>query len=96
MGSGISYKNLLKYLYFVIILTTLLLWPGVVRGQVANQPVQSDTTRKTPLKLQDESGIPWEEAPKAPLFLDNPSNIKTTVTYDPDKNEYVIYQKVGT
>lgn len=96
MGSGISYKNLLKYLYFVIIITTLLLRPGVVKGQVTNQRIQPDTTRKTPLKLQDESGIPWEEAPKAPLFLDNPSNIKTTVTYDPDKNEYVIYQKVGT
>jgi cell surface protein SprA len=95
LGSGISYKNLLKYLYFVIIITTLLLSPGVVKGQVTNQRLQPDTTRKTPLKLKDESGIPWEEAPKAPLFLDNPSNIKTTVTYDPDKNEYVIYQKVG-
>ncbi|MCK7542136.1 MAG: hypothetical protein MZV63_70280 [Marinilabiliales bacterium] len=32
---------------------------------------------------------------KAPLFLDNPSNIKSAVIYDPEKNEYIIYQKVG-
>ena len=47
------------------------------------------------LNLKDVSGIPWETKQRAPLFLDNPSNIKSTVIYDPDKNEYIIYQKVG-
>ncbi len=55
-----------------------------------------DTTRKSVLKLEDVSGIPWEQTKKAPLFLDNPSNITSTVIYDPDKNEYVIYKKVGS
>jgi len=55
-----------------------------------------DTTRKSILKLEDDSGIPWEQTKKSPLFLDNPSNITSTVIYDPDKNEYVIYKKVGS
>ncbi|OFY64035.1 MAG: cell surface protein SprA [Bacteroidetes bacterium RBG_13_43_22] len=59
--------------------------------------VQSgDTSRKSILKLQDVSGIPWDSRQKSPLFLDNPSNIKSSVVYDPEKNEYVIYQKVGS
>jgi cell surface protein SprA len=48
------------------------------------------------LRLRDVSGIPWEPKQKAPLFLDNPSNIKSSVIYDPDKNEYIVYQKVGS
>ena len=28
-------------------------------------------------------------------ILDNPSNIKYSAIYDPEKNEYIIYQKVG-
>ena len=47
------------------------------------------------LKLKDESGIPWESKQKSPLFLNNPSNYKSTVVYDPDKNEYILYQKIG-
>ena len=38
---------------------------------------------------------PWEAPKKAPLFLDKPSNFKSTIIYDPDKDEYVLYQKVG-
>ena len=55
-----------------------------------------DTTRKSVLRLKDDTGIPWESKQKAPLFLDKPSNIKSTVTYDPGKNEYILYEKVGT
>ena len=58
--------------------------------------VKPDTTRKSILKLKDDSGIPWESQQKAPLFLDKPSNIKSTVFYDPDKNEYILYEKIGT
>ncbi len=56
----------------------------------------SDTSRRSPLRLQDVSGIPWETTQKSPLFLDNPSNIKSNVIYDPEKNEYILYQKVGS
>ena len=55
----------------------------------------ADTSRNTVLKLKDNSGIPWDSQPKAPLFLSNPSNYKYSAVYDPEKNEYVISQKVG-
>lgn len=94
MGSGIAYKNLLK-LFYCVVFAFLGLWPSEAYGQNRVQPSASDTTRKSPLKLKDETGIPWDIKPKAPLFLDNPSNIKTTIVYIPEKDEYVIYQKVG-
>ncbi len=89
MGSGISHKYILVFLYPVLIASFFF-----ISSEAFSQI--SDTSRKSILKLEDESGIPWEETKKAPLFLDNPSNIKSTVIYDPDKNEYVIYKKVGS
>jgi cell surface protein SprA len=56
----------------------------------------ADTTRKSVLKLNNDSGIPWELQQRAPLFLNKPSNFKSTVIYYPDKNEYVLYEKIGT
>lgn len=63
-----------------------------VKGQ---NPVQQDTTQKSVLKIRDISGIPWEMTSRSPLFLDIPKNITSKAIYDPDKNEYIIYQKVG-
>lgn len=92
MKSGISNRNLLNVSYLVLF-ASILLRSVEAYSQI---PVQSaDTTRKSPLKLQDVSGNPYDISPNAPLFLYNPSNIKSTVIYDPDKNEYVIYQKIG-
>jgi len=48
------------------------------------------------LKLKDISGIPWENSTSSPLFLNIPKNITSKVVYDPDKNEYIIYQKAGS
>jgi len=66
---------------------------------ISQAPVQksvgADSTRKSVLKLKDDTGIPWELKQKAPLFLNVPSNIKSTVIYDTQKNEYIIYEKVG-
>jgi cell surface protein SprA len=95
LGSGISYKNLLLFSYLVL-LASLLLRSTEASSQAAIQPARTaDTTRKSILKLKDNSGIPWESVQKAPLFLDNPSNIKSKVIYNPEKNEYILYQKVG-
>ena len=96
MGSGKSYRNLLVSLYLVLF-ASLLFKPAVVSSQVSvRTPAASDTTGKSYLRLNDVSGIPWEPKQKSPLFLDNPSNISSTVIYDPEKNEYILYQKVGT
>jgi hypothetical protein len=95
LGSGISYRNLLLFLYLVLF-AAFLLQSTTASSQSALQSTQTqDTSRKSILKLKEDSGIPWEPKQKAPLFLDNPSNIKSTVIYDAAKNEYVVYQKVG-
>ncbi len=49
-----------------------------------------------PLKLQSDPARPWEARKSSPLYLNNPSNIKTSVEYDGKNNQYIIYQKVGT
>ena len=95
MGSGISYRNILIFSHLVFS-SFLLIRPAESSGQPVLQNDQvSDTTQKSILKLKDNSGIPWEEEQKAPLFLSRPSNIKSTVIYDPDKNEYILYEKAG-
>ncbi len=95
MGSGISYKHILVFSYLVLFASFLLI-PVEVSGQNALQGSEStDTTRRSPLRLKDDTGIPWEPVQKSPLFLDKPSNIESSVIYDPVKNEYIIYEKVG-
>ena len=95
MGSGISYKNLLVISYLVL-LASFIFKSTEASSQAAFQATGvADTTSRSALKLRDVSGNPWESKQKAPLFLNNPSNIKSKVIYDPDKNEYIIYQKVG-
>jgi len=92
---GISYKNILIFSCLVL-LASHLLWPAEASGQTVLQTTgTADTTQRSILKLKDESGIPWEAKQKAPLFLDKPSNIKSSVIYNPEKNEYILYQKVG-
>jgi cell surface protein SprA len=81
---------------YLVLLGAFLLQSIDASPQSALQSTQTqDTSVKSVLKLKDNSGIPWEPKQKAPLFLYNPSNIKSTVIYDADKNEYVVYQKVG-
>lgn len=95
MGSGISYKNLLIISYLLLI-ASFAIWPGEVKGQGVARTQVSDTTGKTWLRLRDVSGIPWENRSESALYLNNPSNISSSVVYDPGRNEYVIYQKVGS
>ncbi|MDP3002753.1 MAG: cell surface protein SprA [Bacteroidales bacterium] len=95
MGSGISYKNLLVFSYLVLFASFLLRFTEASSQTALQATGAVDTTRRSVLKLKDNSGIPWESKQKAPLFLDNPSNFKSTVIYDPDKNEYILYQKIG-
>ncbi|MDX9725853.1 MAG: cell surface protein SprA [Bacteroidales bacterium] len=94
MGSGISYKNLLKISCFLLF-ASLILFSSEANSQIPVRASSADTIRKSPLKLTDIPSNPYETVPKAPLFLYNPSNIRSTVVYDTDRNEYVIYQKVG-
>jgi cell surface protein SprA len=96
LGSGISYKNLLVFWYLVLFASFLLKSTEASSQNALQAGGAADTTRRTVLKLKDNSGIPWESKQKSPLYLDNPSNLKSSVIYDPDKNEYILYQKIGT
>ena len=96
MGLGISYKNLLVF-SFLVLSASFILKSTEASSQSAIQATGvADTTRRSVLKLKDDSGIPWESKQKAPLFLDKPSNLKSSVIYDPVKNEYILYEKAGT
>ncbi|MBN2633233.1 MAG: cell surface protein SprA [Bacteroidales bacterium] len=95
MGSGKSYRNLLLSFYLALTVS-LFLKPQEALCQLTGNLQQQDTTRKPVLKLDDVPAIPWETQRKSPLFLSNPSNFKEDVVYDPEKNEYVIYRKIGS
>ncbi len=96
MGSGKVYRDVLLD-FCLILFVSFIISLREAGGQVPSRTtVPQDTTKRSVLKLQDVSGIPWENQSQNPLFLNNPSNIKSDVIYDPEKNEYIIYQKVGT
>jgi cell surface protein SprA len=48
-----------------------------------------------PYKFKDNDGRPPMLDPKSKLYLDEPSNVKTDVQYDPKTGNYDIKQKVG-
>ncbi len=96
MGSGKVYRNILVC-FCLILLVSFIINLREAGGQTpARSAAVQDTAPRPVLKLQDVSGIPWEVRNKNPLYLNNPSNIRSDVIYDPEKNEYIIYQKVGS
>lgn len=93
MGSEKSYKIYLVFLQLVLIVILLLI-SKEANSQSTRQNTQ-DTSRRSVLKLNKDTGVPWETQESSPLFLNNPSNLKSSVIYDPVKNEYIIYEKIG-
>jgi len=53
------------------------------------------TPADTLLKLNADPAFIWEAKRSSPLFLNNPSNITTSVEYDGRNNQYIVYRKVG-
>ena len=68
---------------------------GVSSFDMPQDTVRQDTTRQLRYPFNDHTGRPWEPAPTSPLYLERPSNITSSVKYDAERNEYVIYEKVG-
>ncbi|HEX2969665.1 MAG TPA: cell surface protein SprA [Bacteroidales bacterium] len=90
MRSGNSYKYLLVFKPLVLIIFSLLI------SHEASGQVNSGTQDSTEiLKLNEDTGRPWDQKESSPLYLNRPSNYKSTVIYDPVKNEYIIYEKIG-
>jgi cell surface protein SprA len=90
LRSGNSYKYLLVFKPLVLIFFSLLI------SHEASGQVNSGTQDSTEiLKLNEDTGRPWDQKESSPLYLNRPSNYKSTVIYDPVKNEYIIYEKIG-
>ncbi len=65
---------------------------GLIGGN--DSPTVPDTMA---YPFEDQSGMDpmyWDN--NAPLKLNDPANIKTTVTYNPDSNTYEVQQKIGS
>ncbi|MGE5419171.1 MAG: cell surface protein SprA [Chloroflexota bacterium] len=90
MRSENPYKYLTVFRHLFLIALSSLIFNGV-NGQ--NRPAVQDTSGV--LRLNDDTGRPWERKENSPLFLNKPSNVRSSVIYDPVKNEYIIYEKVG-
>ena len=53
-------------------------------------------TINLPLEFEDEDGFHYEEEYESPLFLRDPSNIRTEIEYDPETDRYIFKDKVGS
>lgn len=57
--------------------------------------IQNPDTTKLPLPIKPDDHFASEKKPESPLFLASPSNIVTTVEFDPKTRQYTVYEKVG-
>jgi len=55
-----------------------------------------DTTGQLPYPFKDQPAFGYTKQDSQKLFLNNPSNIKYQVEYDPVLGQYVFYEKVGS
>jgi len=55
-----------------------------------------EDTIKLPYPFKDDSNPYSQKTQSSPLYLSNPSNIKTEVEYDPFTGEYNITEKIGS
>jgi len=99
-------KRVIKYTFrltFFVILISLVWGVSASRGLSPGEREQgrfivppdttnADTTLLFPIP---NSQNPYETNPSGGLYLENPSNIKQDVIYDPLNNEYTVTNKIG-
>lgn len=70
--------------------------PGAMRKQTPQDTTKTDTS-KVELKypFSDQGNMPYDSPPPSGMYLDNPSNIKSDVEYDPESGTYQFRQTVG-
>ncbi len=93
-----------KYFLLSFILTVLM-WAGLPGLQmmpfVCSQNVNNaDTTQSTDTTnliypFEDFTGNPYLDQNQSPLFLNNPSNVKQEIIYNPKTNSYEFINKIG-
>ncbi len=83
-----------------------LVWansPGKLHAEFPTfvAPLDTPTTNapgnvNLPYPFKDRYADPYSsQNPESPLYLNTPSNIKTTIEYDPDERQYDINEKMG-
>ncbi len=104
-SSGLNrYIKYISRLSFFIILISLVWGVSASIGLSPNDLKQghfisppdsagSDTTLRFPIP---KSQNPYDVTPSGGLYLNNPSNLKQEVIYDPKYNEYTITNKIGS
>lgn len=71
-------------------------WNTPALGQEGQPGVSSDNDTINLLwDFPDDDGLYFEERTESPLFLSNPTNIRTEIIYDPETNEYIFQDKAG-
>jgi cell surface protein SprA len=92
-------KNFIKYFFGIGISLSVLIAPWGMGKTVSNMPetmaavVDSDSLR---YPFQDHHADPYSgDYHDNPLYGQDPSNVKTTIEYDPSDNQYNINQNIG-
>jgi len=99
-------RRVLKYFFirrftFFFFLTAFLsgTGPAYVMGQNISPPDTTTTGTDTTNLLfpfHDNTGNPYlDQQDKSPLFLNDPSNIKREIIYNPETNSYEFVNKIG-
>jgi cell surface protein SprA len=57
--------------------------------------LQDNDSTELVFPFRDNSTNASDESPKSPLFLNEPSNVKTEVEYNPETNEYILRRRIG-
>ena len=90
-------NNANKYVFVLLYGLLFFLQGGLLYAQV--KPAAADTSglRSAPLRypFKDQGVVPSLNAPRSGLYLHLPSNIQRDIQYDPQNNEYIIYEKIG-
>ena len=89
-----------KYFLIAVIVIPGVSFTGYPGGGVYGQtrPSADTTSRKIdlPYPFRDYTGIPTLPQRQSGLYLRNPSNITSTITYDPQTNQYIFTDRIGT
>ena len=82
----------LRKIYFLLFLIFTLVVPFT--GLAQDLP-EMDTTGTLPYPFKDQPAFGYPDQDSMKLFLNQPSNIKYEVEYDPITGQYVFYKKIG-
>jgi len=94
-----------EYYFLFTYLLTVLMWAGLPGSQLTspacaqnvNTPdtTWSKDTTHLIYPFNDFTGNPYLDQNNSPLFLNNPSNVKQEIIYNPKTNSYEFVNKIG-